>query len=172
MLLFMWKSRKTNLIYGNQSWSAVASWGVRGGSWCCPEKDRRQWIHSVTCFGWMLIIYTQRCISLSKLRTVKICAPCADLTGTWTMRGNSWTWNRPSPCIGGPVSEGQPLLPAVKPVRFAKEQGKPRCCDVCQLPVAGQLISCFNQSSGVKESYVITPPPWALELGHCCCCCC
>ena len=28
MLLFMWKSRKTNLIYGNQSGSAVASWGV------------------------------------------------------------------------------------------------------------------------------------------------
>lgn len=37
MTLFMWKSRKTNLIYGNQSWAAVASWGVGGGSWCCPE---------------------------------------------------------------------------------------------------------------------------------------
>ena len=63
------------------------------------------------------------------------------------MRVNSWTWNRPSPLIGGPVSEGQPLLPAVKPVRFANEQEKPRCPDVCQLPMAGQLISCFNQSS-------------------------
>lgn len=47
---------------------------------------------------------------------------------------------------------------------WAREKKKPGCPDVCQLQMARELISCFNQSTPLKEITAITL--LALELGH------
>lgn len=57
-----------------------------------------------------------------------------------------------------PGAGNQPRLPSQSPVWFAKEQEKPRCPDVSELEMPQRLISCFNQSSPLKEVTAIIPP--------------
>lgn len=59
-------------------------------------------------------------------------------------------------------------LPALhEPSLLAKEKEKPWFPGVCGLQMARRLISCFNQSSPLKEITAITPPlspeTWSLE---------